>query len=48
LTDKYGDYFRIISLSDDLKNPLIRAWPHKNNTGGFFVAKLIKKESLPE
>jgi len=46
LTDKYGDYFRIISLSEDTSNPLIRAWPHKNNTGWFFVVKLIKKESV--
>ena len=48
LTDKYGEYFRIISLSDDLSNPLVRAWPHKNNTGWFFVAKLVKKESVPD
>jgi len=27
---------------------LIRAWPHKNNTGWFFVVKLIKKETIPE
>ncbi len=26
----------------------IRAWPHKNNTGWFFVAKLIKTASLEE
>jgi 16S rRNA (cytosine1407-C5)-methyltransferase len=48
LTLKYGDYFRIISLSEDLQNPIIRAWPHKNNTWWFFVAKLIKKESIPD
>lgn len=47
LTDKYGDHFRIISLNEDISNPLIRSWPHKNNTGWFFVAKLIKK-SAPE
>jgi len=46
LTDKYGDYFRIISLNEDKSNPLIRAWPHKNNTGWFFVVKLIKKQTI--
>ena len=46
LTDKYGDHFRIIALWEDMNNPLIRAWPHKNKTGGFFVVKLIKKESV--
>lgn len=46
LTDKYGDYFNIISLSEDLSKPLIRSWPHKNNTGWFFVCRLIKKESV--
>jgi len=46
LTDKYGDYFRIISLNEDTSQPLIRAWPHKNNTGWFFVVKLIKKQSI--
>lgn len=48
LTDKYGDYFRIISLQEDMDKPLIRNWPHINNTWWFFVAKLIKKESIPE
>ena len=46
LTEKYGDYFNIISLSEDLSQPLIRAWPHKNGTGGFFVVKLVKRESV--
>jgi len=48
LTDKYGEHFRIISLNEDTSNPLIRAWPHKNNTGWFFVVKLIKKESIED
>jgi hypothetical protein len=26
----------------------VRAWPHKNNTGWFFVAKIVKTSSLPE
>ncbi|MDA9129084.1 NOL1/NOP2/sun family putative RNA methylase [Candidatus Gracilibacteria bacterium] len=45
LTDTYGDYFRIISLGTD---HIIRAWPHIHKTGGFFVVKLIKKESIPD
>jgi len=48
LTDRYGDHFRIISLNEDTSQPLIRAWPHKNNTGWFFVAKLIKKSSVED
>lgn len=46
LTDKYGDYFRIISLNEDTSNPTIRAWPHRNNTWWFFVVKLVKKETI--
>lgn len=45
LTDKYGDYFNIISLDEEMKHPLVRSWPHKNNTGWFFVARLVKKDS---
>ena len=48
LTNTYGDYFRIISLNEDTSKPLIRAWPHKNNTGWFFVVKLIKKETIED
>jgi len=48
LTNKYWDYFRIISLNEDTANPLIRAWPHKNNTGWFFVVKLIKKQAVED
>lgn len=61
LTDKYGDYFRIISLTTpdplsseggadiDLQGDhIIRAWPHKNNTGWFFVVKLIKKQPVED
>ena len=48
LTDKYWDYFRIISLNEDTSKPLIRAWPHKNNTGWFFVVKLVKKETIED
>ncbi len=46
LTDKYWDFFNIISLSDNLDTPLIRAWPHKNKTGWFFVVKLRKNSSF--
>lgn len=48
LTDKYWDYFNIISLNEDLSEPLIRAWPHRNKTWGFFVVKLKKKTSIDE
>jgi len=70
LTDKYWDYFRIISLDSphtifpqgekwSCSPPLplgeeiqrwgqhiVRSWPHKNNTGWFFVVKLIKKSPV--
>ncbi len=49
LTDTYGEYFRIVSLTDwDDSSHIIRAWPHINKTWGFFVVKLRKKESIPE
>jgi hypothetical protein len=35
-------------LDKENNHPLVRAWPHKNNTGGFFVAKIVKTSSLPE
>lgn len=48
LTDVYGDHFSIALLDKENHHPLVRAWPHKNNTGGFFVAKIVKTSSLPE
>ncbi|NDK10195.1 NOL1/NOP2/sun family putative RNA methylase [Candidatus Gracilibacteria bacterium] len=48
LTGKYGEHFNVVSLSDDLTKPLIRAWPHKEKTGGFFVVKLRKKTPFPD
>ncbi|MCD5375481.1 NOL1/NOP2/sun family putative RNA methylase [Candidatus Gracilibacteria bacterium] len=48
LTDVYGDHFSIALLDRENNHPLVRAWPHKNNTGGFFVAKIVKTSSLPE
>ncbi len=46
LTNKYGNYFHIISLNQDLSNPTVRSWPHKTGTWGFFVIKLQKKASI--
>lgn len=40
---KYEWFFEIIPLGE---NNYIRNWPHKNNTWGFFVAKLQKIASL--
>lgn len=37
-----------LSWQDKTGKEFIRAWPHKNNTGWFFVAKLIKTVSLEE
>ena len=48
LTDNYGDHFSIALLDRENNFPLIRAWPHKNNTGWFFVAKIVKTSSVPE
>lgn len=48
LTDHYGDHFSIALLDKENNHPLIRAWPHKNNTGWFFVAKIVKTSSAPE
>jgi 16S rRNA (cytosine1407-C5)-methyltransferase len=48
LTDRYGDHFSIALLDKKNNHPLVRAWPHKNNTGWFFVAKIVKTSSLPE
>ncbi len=48
MTDKYWEYFNVVSLSDDLTKPLIRAWPHKEKTWWFFVVKLRKKQSFPD
>ena len=42
---KYGEYVEIVPLSET--SDFIRAWPHITGTGGFFVAKLRKKASLP-
>ncbi len=43
---KYGDILEIIPVSK--KNDFQRNWPHKNNTGWFFVAKILKIASLEE
>lgn len=43
---KYGSVLEIIPVSK--KNDFQRNWPHKNNTGGFFVAKLLKVDSIEE
>ena len=43
---KYGDILEIIPISK--KQEFQRNWPHKNNTGGFFVAKILKIASLEE
>lgn len=48
LTDNYGDHFAIALLDKKNNFPLIRARPHKNNTGGFFVAKIVKTSPVPE
>ena len=48
LTDVYWDHFSIALLDRKNNHPLVRAWPHKNNTGWFFVAKIVKTSSLPE
>jgi len=48
LTDVYGEHFSIALLDKKNNFPLIRAWPHKNNTGGFFVAKIVKTSAVPE
>ena len=38
ITEWYGSNY-----SSELNN-VVRVWPHENNTGGFFIAKIIKNE----
>jgi len=40
LQKKYGDAFEVLSQK--------RFWPHEELWGGFFVAKIVKKHSLPD
>ena len=40
MQDKYGESFEILFQK--------KFWPHIDKTGGFFVAKIRKIQSLPE
>lgn len=43
---KYWEYIEIIPVSEE--NVYKRLWPHKDKTGGFFVARIKKINDLPE
>lgn len=45
---KYSDYIQITPLLNKEGLGVVRAWPHINKTGGFFVAKLTKTQSIEQ
>lgn len=46
IAKKYSEYIEFENIEEGKLNR--RLWPHKDKTGGFFVAKIRKIKSLPE